>query len=78
MVRVLKIPDPPAHLEKNHIFLTSPNFSARFFRAILLGLARPEFSGWNSGQPDSLLARGPAIFIGPKPEGWKIAGPTQP
>ena len=69
MIRVLKIPDPPAYLDKNHIFLTSPNFSAQFFRAILLGLARPDLSGWNSGQPDSPLARGPAMFIGPKARG---------
>ena len=47
----------------------SPNFSAQFFRAILLGLARPDFSGWNSGQPDSPLACGPGIFISPKTPG---------
>ena len=66
---------PVCHLEKNYIFLTSPNFSARFFRAILLGLARPDFSGWNSGQPDSPLARGPAIFIGPKARGLENVRP---
>ena len=77
----------PPPKEKSHFF-TSTNFRHHFFRLYFLGLGRaqpetrktrkPDVSGWNSGQPDSPSARGPAIFMARKPEGWKNPGPTQP